>query len=41
MDPIKKICDKAMFLNQGKIDTIGKPDEAIAAYIDYLGTENV
>jgi lipopolysaccharide transport system ATP-binding protein len=37
MDPIKTICDKVIFLNQGKIDTIGKPDEAIAAYIDYLG----
>ena len=37
MDPIQKICDRVMFLNQGKIDTIGKPDEAINAYIDYLG----
>lgn len=41
MDPIKKICDKALFLNQGKIDTIGTPDEAIAAYIDYLGKQNI
>jgi lipopolysaccharide transport system ATP-binding protein len=41
MDPIKKICDKALFLNHGKIDTIGKPEEAISAYVDYLGKQNI
>ena len=41
MDPIKKICNNAIFLNKGKIDTMGKPDEAIAAYINYLDQQNI
>ena len=41
MAPIKDFCDRAMFLNRGKIDTIGTPDDAIASYVDYLGKQNI
>ena len=37
MDPIRDYCDRAMFLNQGKVDSIGEPEKVINAYIDYLG----
>jgi len=37
MTPIKDFCDRAMFLNQGKVDSIGEPEKVINAYIDYLG----
>lgn len=40
MNPIKNFCDRAMFLNKGKIEKIGKPDEAIASYVDFLGKKN-
>ena len=39
MDPIKDFCDRAMFLNSGKIEKIGFPQEAIDAYVDFLGKE--
>lgn len=32
MTPIEKHCDRAMFLNQGVIEAIGKPTEVIEAY---------
>ena len=32
MGTVKKHCDRAMFLNNGVIETIGKPEEAIKAY---------
>lgn len=37
MTPIKDFCDRALFLNHGKIDSIGEPEKVINAYIDYLG----
>ena len=40
MTPIKKMCDRAMHLNHGKVDKIGTPDEAIASYVDFLGKQN-
>ena len=32
MGPIEKHCDRAMFLNNGVIESIGKPSEVIEAY---------
>jgi len=40
MTPIKDFCDRAMFLNSGKVKLIGTPDDAVAAYIDFLGQQN-
>lgn len=40
MAPIKDFCDRAIFLNRGKVETIGTPDEAIASYVDFLGKQN-
>ena len=40
MAPIKDFCDRAMFLNGGKMAQIGTPDEAIASYVDFLGKQN-
>jgi len=40
MNPIKDFCDRAMFLNHGKVGFIGNPSEAITAYVDYLGSLN-
>ena len=39
MAPIKDFCDRAMFLNSGKVEKIGTPQEAIDAYIEFLGTQ--
>ncbi|MCV0399670.1 MAG: ABC transporter ATP-binding protein [Nitrosarchaeum sp.] len=39
MAPIRDFCDRAMFLNNGKVETIGKPSDAIAAYVDFLGRQ--
>jgi len=36
MQPIQNQCDRAMFLNQGIIESIGKPAEVIKAYTDSL-----
>jgi len=40
MTPIKNFCDRAMFLNSGKVEIIGTPDEAITSYVDFLGKQN-
>lgn len=40
MTPIKDFCDRAMFLNHGKVEKIGTPEEAIKSYVDFLGKEN-
>jgi ABC-type polysaccharide/polyol phosphate transport system ATPase subunit len=40
MSPIKDFCNRAMFLNSGKVEKIGTPDDVIASYIDFLGTQN-
>ena len=37
MTPIKNFCDTVMFLKEGKVGTIGTPEEAVADYVDYLG----
>ena len=39
MDTIHKFCDRAMFLKNGKVGKLGTPDEAIAAYVDFLGKQ--
>ena len=39
MTPIKNFCDRVMFLNSGKVGILGTPDDAIAAYVDFLGTK--
>ena len=36
MEPIQAQCERAMFLDHGTIQTIGKPDEVIAAYTNSL-----
>ena len=33
LDSIKELCDRALFLNNGKIECLGKPEEVIAEYI--------
>jgi len=38
MQEIKNFCDTVMFLKEGKVGTIGNPEDAIAAYVDYLDT---
>ena len=40
MAPIQDFCDRAMFLNCGRVGMIGTPDEAIASYVDFLGKQN-
>ena len=40
MTPIKNFCDRVMFLNSGRAEIIGTPDEAIASYVDFLGKQN-
>ena len=40
MAPIKNFCDRVMFLNSGRAEIIGTPDEAIASYVDFLGKQN-
>ena len=32
LDTIKKNCDRAMFLNEGKIESIGEPSKVIESY---------
>ena len=36
MAAIREFCDRAMFLNAGTVEKIGKPNEAIDAYVDFL-----
>lgn len=36
LDTIKHNCDRAMFLNNGKIHTIGEPEKVIDAYTSYF-----
>lgn len=40
MNPIKQFCDRVMFLKDGKVDVIGEPQQAISAYVDYLGKQD-
>mgnify|MGYP003689925769 CR=1 FL=1 len=35
LDTIKKNCDRAMFLNEGKIESIGEPSKVIESYLDF------
>jgi len=32
MDSVRELCDRVLFLNNGKIEFLGKPDDAISAY---------
>ena len=36
MNSIRNFCDRALFLNQGKIESIGKPDKVISSYVSHL-----
>lgn len=36
MEPIKSQCDRALFLNNGVIESIGNPDDIITAYTNSL-----
>lgn len=36
LNVIKDNCDRAMFLNEGKIHTIGEPEKVVDAYIGYF-----
>ncbi|PIN77593.1 hypothetical protein COV14_05595 [Candidatus Woesearchaeota archaeon CG10_big_fil_rev_8_21_14_0_10_33_12] len=40
MEQIKTICDKAIFLKDGKIKTIGYPDKVIALYLESVYKTN-
>ena len=33
---IEQLCDRAMFLKEGFIDTIGKPAEVLDSYKNYM-----
>ena len=33
---IKKLCDRAMFLKDGHVEILGKPDEVIDSYTNYM-----
>ena len=35
-ESIKKLCDRAMFLKDGSLEIIGKPDKVIDSYEDYM-----
>jgi lipopolysaccharide transport system ATP-binding protein len=35
---IERLCDRAMFLKDGHIETIGKPDEVMNSYTKYMST---
>jgi lipopolysaccharide transport system ATP-binding protein len=35
-DSIQSFCDRAMFIKDGSIDTIGKPDDVIDSYTNYM-----
>ena len=35
---IEQLCDRAMFLKDGHIDTIGKPSEVLNSYINYMNS---
>jgi lipopolysaccharide transport system ATP-binding protein len=37
-DSIQSFCDRAMFIKDGSIDIIGKPDEVIDSYTNYMKT---
>ncbi|MDD5119809.1 MAG: ABC transporter ATP-binding protein [Candidatus Omnitrophica bacterium] len=37
MDMIRKICDRVIFLKNGKVINIGEPDNIIPCYLDSLG----
>jgi lipopolysaccharide transport system ATP-binding protein len=39
MNTIHKFCDRAMFINNGKVGKLGTPDEVIASYVDLLDKE--
>ena len=36
INPIRDFCDRAIFLNQGKIKAIGKPEHVISSYLSFL-----
>jgi lipopolysaccharide transport system ATP-binding protein len=36
MNTIRKFCDRAMFLKNGKVGKLGTPDEVISSYVDFL-----
>jgi lipopolysaccharide transport system ATP-binding protein len=36
MEPIRELCDKAVLLSEGKIASMGSPDEVSAAYLNLL-----
>ena len=36
VNPIRDFCDRAIFLNQGKIEVIGKPENVISSYLSFL-----
>ena len=37
---IKEFCDRAMFLKDGHIDSIGQPDEVVSNYKNYMNSLN-
>ncbi len=39
LNTVKENCDRAMFLNDGKIDTIGEPQAIIDAYTKYFANK--
>lgn len=36
---VKQICDKVLWLNEGRVQSIGKPDEVIDAYLTHVQQE--
>tara|TARA_B100001167_G_scaffold46423_1_gene26743 strand:+ start:611 stop:1360 length:750 start_codon:yes stop_codon:yes gene_type:complete len=39
VNAIKKHCDTVLFLKEGKVGSLGSPEDAVASYLDYLGKQ--
>ena len=37
---IKQLCDRAMFLKDGHIETIGEPTEVLESYTNFMNTQD-
>lgn len=40
MDTVKQFCDRAMFLNKGKIDFIGNSNDAVTSYLNFMNEQS-
>jgi len=40
LDSVKELCDHVLFLNNGKIEFLGNPEEAVETYKKLANTQN-